>query len=165
MFINKMTASFTSIKRRTPRRSKNKRSLKKSKRPRKSRSPRKSRWSPRKSKRRSPRKSKRRSPRKSKRRSPSVKRRTQSAKRTPTKSDYKWMDTSKFQKNSLGKHGYKSSLDITQRHAALEKAVKEYGPKAVWSKLNVVSILNKNRSPKIASVFTTDKNWVKRNYM
>jgi hypothetical protein len=75
---------------------------------------------------------------------------------------YQWMDTTKFKKNSLGKYGYKTSLNPTQRRTALEKAIKAYGAHSVWSKLNAVSILNKHRSPKTANVFTSDKNWVKR---
>lgn len=96
------------------------------------------------------------------RRSPSIRK-----KGSPKKSvgGYQWMDTSKFKKNSLGKYGYKTNIAVTQRHAALEKAIKAYGAHSVWSKLNAVSILNKNRSPKTANVFTTDKNWVKRTHL
>ena len=85
--------------------------------------------------------------------------------KTKSVGGYQWMDTSKFKKNSLGKYGYKTNIPITQRHAALEKAIKAYGAHSVWSKLNAVSILNKNRSPKTASVFTSDKNWVKRTHL
>lgn len=74
------------------------------------------------------------------------------------------MDTSTFRRNSLGQHGYKSSLKLTERRMALDNAVKAYGPHAVWSKLNAVSILNKNRSPSTSKVFTADKNWIKRTY-
>lgn len=96
------------------------------------------------------------------RRSPSI-RKKGSKKRSI--GGYQWMDTSKFKKNSLGKYGYKTSIGVSQRHAALEKAIKAYGAHSVWSKLNAVSILNKNRSPKTANVFTTDKNWVKRTHL
>ena len=131
-------------------------------------------------KRRSPKKSKRRSSKstlkKSKRRSSSPRRHSirrksprrstkRSTKRSKSVGGYQWMDTSKFKKNALGKYGYKTSISMTQRHAALQKAVKAYGAHSVWSKLNAVSILNKNRSPKTSSVFTADKNWVKRTYM
>lgn len=120
-------------------------------------------------------KSKRRSPSKKrsmKKRSPlkkSIRRKSPSMRKkgSPKKSvgGYQWMDTSKFKKNSLGKYGYKTNITVTQRHAALEKAIKAYGAHSVWSKLNAVSILNKNRSPKTANVFTTDKNWVKRTHL
>lgn len=131
-----------------------------------------------KSKRRSPiKKSKRRSAskkskrksasKKSKRRSASKKskRRSASKKSSGGSASYKWMDSSKFKKNSLGKYGYKSSISLPFRHAALEKAVKAYGSKSVWSKLNAVAILNKNRSPTTSNIFTMDKNWVKRKFI
>lgn len=105
-----------------------------------------------------------RSPRKNK--SPIHRTRSpRSSRKSKSKSVGGWMDPSKFKKNSLGKYGYKTSLAINQRHAALEKAVKAYGAHSVWSKLNAVSILNKNRSPKTANIFTTDKNWVKRKFV
>lgn len=130
----------SSIKRKTP---KKRSASKKSRRARNSRS--------------------KRSPRRNK----SPIRRKQSPRKSPRKSKSVggWMDPSKFKKNSLGKYGYKTSLALNQRHAALEKAVKAYGAHSVWSKLNAVSILNKNRSPKTASIFTTDKNWVKRKFV
>ena len=122
-------------------------------------SPKSKRTSPKKSKRRSiSKKSKRTSPKKSKRRSP------KKSKKSP-QSDYKWMDTSKFKKNSLGKFGYTTHKSMIHRHSALKEAIKEYGAHSVWSKLNAVSILNKNRSPKTSDIFKHDKNWVKRNYL
>jgi Family of unknown function (DUF5771) len=81
------------------------------------------------------------------------------------KNSYNWIDSSKFKKNSLSKYGYTTHGNTQQRHASLEKAVKAYGASSVWSKLNVVSILNKNRSPKTSNVFTMDKNWIKKEFM
>jgi len=124
------------------------------------------------SKRRTPKRSSLSKKRSMKKRSPlkkSIRRKSPSIRKKGSKKrsvgGYQWMDTSKFKKNSLGKYGYKTNLNITQRHAALEKAIKAYGAHSVWSKLNAVSILNKNRSPKTANVFTTDKNWVKRTHL
>lgn len=119
---------------------------------------------------RSKRKTLKRTPKRSKRRSPSLKRKSRkrhstSSKKSKSKSNYGWMDTSKFKKNSLGKYGYNTHIGMSERHAALKRAIKAYGEHSVWSKLNAVSILNKNRSPKTASVFTSDKNWVKREYI
>lgn len=102
--------------------------------------------------------------RRSQRKSNSIKRKS-SRKIQSINQGYKWMDTSKFKKNSLGKYNYKTSVSVSQRHAALQKAIKAYGAHSVWSKLNAVSILNKNRSPKTAYIFSRDKNWVKNNYI
>jgi hypothetical protein len=119
------------------------------------------------SKKRSSQKNSRRSVQKSiRRRSPTLKKKSpKKGSKKRSVGGYQWMDTSKFKKNSLGKYGYKTSLNVTQRHTALEKAIKAYGAHSVWSKLNAVSILNKNRSPKTANVFTSDKNWVKRTHL
>lgn len=121
----------------------------------------------RKSKSRSPkkthhRKSASRSLRKTHRKSAS---RSPKRSRSKSYSGYNWVDSSKFKKNSLGKYGYTTHANTQQRHVALEKAIKAYGAHSVWSKLNVVSILNKNRSPEISNVFTMDKNWVKKEFM
>lgn len=92
-------------------------------------------------------KSKRRSPKKSKQRSP-----------------YR-IDVSGLKKNSLAKYGYSSSKGVRSRHIALGKAVKAYGPHVVWKKLNVVGILNKNRSPTTSAIFIQDKNWIKLKFL
>lgn len=76
------------------------------------------------------------------------------------------IDTSSLQKYSLGKFGYSSSIKTaSKRRESLKKAIDVYGPHSVWNKLNVVAILNKNRSPITSHVFTMDKNWIKKNYI
>ena len=74
------------------------------------------------------------------------------------------IDTSKLDKLSLTKYGYSSKGKLTERREALKKAVKKYGHEKVWKKLNLVGILNKNRSPATSRVFIADKNWLKRTY-
>lgn len=91
-------------------------------------------------------------------------RKSKSLKRSKN-NNYNWIDSSKLKKNSLSKYGYTTHGNTQQRHISLEKAVKAYGASSVWSKLNVVSILNKNRSPKTSNVFTMDKNWIKKEFM
>ena len=86
-----------------------------------------------------------------------------SVKRTPKKSVQK-IDTSKLDRYSFTKHGYSSKGKMIERREALKKAVKAYGPEKVWKKLNLVGILNKNRSPQTSRVFIMDKNWLKRTY-
>ena len=70
-----------------------------------------------------------------------------------------------LKKNSLSKHGYSTKTGVTARHAALKKAIHMYGSHVVWSKLNLISILNKNRSPATSTIMTRDKNWVKREFL
>ena len=74
------------------------------------------------------------------------------------------IDTSKLDRYSLSKYGYSSKAKLVERREALKKAVKAYGHEKVWKKLNLVGILNKNRSPATSRVFITDKNWLKRTY-
>lgn len=61
---------------------------------------------------------------------------------------------------TLGNHGYKSSLSVTQRHTALRKAIKAHGKDTVIRKLNAVAVLNKNRSPTLSATFRADQQWV-----
>lgn len=74
------------------------------------------------------------------------------------------IDTSKLDKCSLSKYGYSTKVKLVERREALKKAVKAYGHEKVWKKLNLVGILNKNRSPSTSRVFVADKNWLKRTY-
>lgn len=87
-----------------------------------------------------------------------------SAKKSKQRSPYR-IEVSGLKKNSLAKYGYSSSKGVRARHIALGKAVKAYGPHVVWNKLNVVGILNKNRSPTTSAVFIQDKNWVKLKFI
>ncbi len=70
-----------------------------------------------------------------------------------------------LKKNSLSKYGYSTKAGVTARHAALKKAIHMYSSHVVWSKLNLISILNKNRSPATSTIMTRDKNWVKREFL
>jgi Family of unknown function (DUF5771) len=103
------------------------------------------------------------SPKRSKRRSPSRKR--GSKKRSSKSRIYSASRPLNLKKSSLSKHGYSTKAGVGARHAALTKAVHAYGGHAVWSKLNLISILNKNRSPATSTIMTRDKNWVKRTYL
>jgi hypothetical protein len=101
--------------------------------------------SKRKSKRRSPRKSsKRRSKRSSKRRSKNV--------------------IPPLAKGTLGKYGYSAKISTVKRRAALAKAVKAYGRNTVIRKLNAVKTLQKNKNPKVSSIFSSDMKWIQGKY-
>ncbi len=99
------------------------------------------------------------------RKSKSPRRKSKSPRRKMIKSKSpQRIDTSNLQKCSLSKYGYSSKVGITTRHRALKKAIDKYGKHKVWNKLNLISILNKNRSPTTAHIFDIDKKWIKRTY-
>jgi hypothetical protein len=75
------------------------------------------------------------------------------------------IDTSNLKRYSLTKYGYSARGKLTVRREALKKSVNKYGAHKVWNKLNLIAILNKNRSPTTSRAFNLDKNWVKRTYI
>ena len=75
------------------------------------------------------------------------------------------IDVSSLKRQSLTKYGYSSKKSVKERQSALTKAVKHYGSEVVWKKLNVVGILNKNRSPQTSDIFNKDKNWLKLKFI
>jgi hypothetical protein len=66
-----------------------------------------------------------------------------------------------LRRGELLKHGYTYRKSTDERHSALRKAVKEFGPLGVYRKLNAVAKLSSRTEPKIAKVFKADRNWVK----
>ena len=69
-----------------------------------------------------------------------------------------------LRKGELAKHGYSYKLPETIRRAALEKAVREYGPLNTYRKLNAVSKLTVKTSPVASAAFASDRNWVRSKY-
>ena len=69
-----------------------------------------------------------------------------------------------LEEGELSKFGYEDVVNMStaDRHAALTKAVKEYGWLTVFRKLNAVYILTKNTSPATSIIFLRDRNWVRR---
>lgn len=67
-----------------------------------------------------------------------------------------------LRKGELLKHGYTYRKSSDERHAALRKAAKEFGPLGIYRKLNAVAKLSSRTEPKIAKVFKADRNWVKQ---
>jgi hypothetical protein len=65
-----------------------------------------------------------------------------------------------LKKGELAKHGYSFRGSEAERHAALKKAIAEYGSTGVFRKLNAVSKLTRRVSPKAANVFSKDREWV-----
>jgi hypothetical protein len=67
-----------------------------------------------------------------------------------------------LRRGELMKHGYTYRKPVDERHSALRKAVKEFGPLGVYRKLNAVAKLSSRTEPKISKVFKNDRNWVRR---
>lgn len=66
-------------------------------------------------------------------------------------------------KGFLRFHGYKAKNSSTQRHKALDKAVKDYGAAAVWRKLHALTTLHKNK-PQMANLFRSDREYIKEKH-
>jgi hypothetical protein len=67
--------------------------------------------------------------------------------------------TGTLRKGELIKYGYQYRLSDTRRHKALEKAVKQYGAKTVYKKLNAAAKISE-RAPDLNKIFVKDRNWV-----
>ena len=67
-------------------------------------------------------------------------------------------------KGELKRHGYVYDVDRQERHTALKRAVKEFGPLSVYRKLDVVAKLSKRTVPDAAHVFKADREWIRREY-
>ena len=71
-----------------------------------------------------------------------------------------------LEEGELSKFGYEHvvKLSASDRHAALSKAVKEYGWLTVFRKLNALYVLTKNTSPATSTLFRNDRNWIKLSF-
>ena len=67
-----------------------------------------------------------------------------------------------LRKGDLAKHGYSFRKSDAERHAALLKAIDDYGRTSVYRKLNAVTKLFKRTHPTYSSRFKEDREWVKR---
>lgn len=67
-----------------------------------------------------------------------------------------------LRRGELLKHGYTYRKTADERHAALRKAVKEFGALGVYRKLNAVAKLSSRTEPNTSKVFKADRNWVKQ---
>ncbi len=68
----------------------------------------------------------------------------------------------KLKKGTLGQFGYKGvkDLNVTERHNALNKAVKQLGKSTVIKKVNIVAVLNKAKP--VGKIFKSDVNYLKK---
>lgn len=71
-----------------------------------------------------------------------------------------------LRKGDLAQFGYVrvASMSVTDRHAALEKAIIEYGSLTVWRKLNAVYIYTRRTSPSNSRIFKQDMDWIRSVY-
>jgi hypothetical protein len=69
-----------------------------------------------------------------------------------------------MKKGELSRYGYNAHKGEEERHAALRKAIKVYGPLSVYHKLDAVAKLTKRTAPEAHRVFTTDRAWVQRHF-
>jgi len=67
-----------------------------------------------------------------------------------------------LKKGELAKHGYSFKGSESERHAALRKAIDDYGKTSVYHKLNAVTKLTKRASPRASNVFSKDREWVRK---
>ncbi len=71
-----------------------------------------------------------------------------------------------LRKGELTKYGYKNVLELSvaDRHAALQKAIAEYGSLGVWRKLNAVAVYTKRTLPHISKIFKADMDWIRAKF-
>ena len=69
-----------------------------------------------------------------------------------------------LKKGDLKKYGYIYTAESQDRHAALRKAIKEFGALGVYRRLDAVAKLSKRTVPKASEVFVVDRNWIKNNF-
>ncbi len=60
----------------------------------------------------------------------------------------------------LSKLGYSSSGTVSQRHAALQKAIRAYGALATYRMLNAVYIYSKRTTPAKSATYKADRDWI-----
>ena len=67
-----------------------------------------------------------------------------------------------LRKGDLSKYGYVAKKSNYERHAALNKAIAEYGALGTYRKLNAVAKLSVRRAPGISRIFEKDRDWIRK---
>jgi len=67
-----------------------------------------------------------------------------------------------LKKGQLKKYGYVYRQTREARHAALRRAVKEYGALDLFRKLDAVAKLTRRTVPEASRVFKSDREWVRQ---
>jgi hypothetical protein len=69
-----------------------------------------------------------------------------------------------LRRGTLGKYGYKTALSDSERHVALEKAVRGESYAAVVRKLNAVSILQRRTNPRVYKILRSDMAYLQKKH-
>lgn len=71
-----------------------------------------------------------------------------------------------LRQGDLSKHGYSRIAQMSERdrHAALQKAIAEYGSLTVWRKLNALYVYTRRTSPATSMSVKQDMDWIRRVY-
>jgi hypothetical protein len=69
-----------------------------------------------------------------------------------------------LRRGELKKHGYIYLKHREERHSALRRAIKEFGPLGVFRKLDIVAKLSKHSAPEASRVFKADRDWLRHHY-
>ena len=69
-----------------------------------------------------------------------------------------------LRRGELKKHGYIYLKHREERHSALRRAIKEFGPLGVFRKLDIVAKLSKHSAPEASRVFKADRDWLRHRY-
>lgn len=71
-----------------------------------------------------------------------------------------------LRKGELAKHGYSdvANMSASERHAALDSAISEFGSLGVWRKLNAVAIYTRRTAPEVSTIFKQDMDWIRKIY-
>jgi hypothetical protein len=69
-----------------------------------------------------------------------------------------------LEKGVLSKYGYShiASMSMSNRHKAIDKALKDIKPLSLYRRLNALYVLNKDKDPILAKLFRNDANYVKK---
>jgi hypothetical protein len=65
-----------------------------------------------------------------------------------------------LKKGDLTKFGYHAHNLATQRKQSLIQAMQYYGPLSVFKKVNSLSVLSKNKEPKLHRKYENDKKFI-----
>ncbi len=65
-------------------------------------------------------------------------------------------------KGELGTFGYSSKKSVRARRKSIREASKVYGALSMSRKLNVLSIYNKNKNPRLSKKFKEDSEYAER---
>lgn len=71
-----------------------------------------------------------------------------------------------LRKGELAPFGYSrvAELSVSNRHAALRKAVGAYGSLSVWRKLNAVAVYTRRTASGVSRLFKEDRDWIRATF-